>query len=74
MPLADPECFGAMSIGTARSGATISSTEKNAAASEIAATSQVALPVHLLVTMTDIQERKLVEALKTVRKHGRAGR
>ena len=36
MPLADPEYFGAMSMGTAQIGATTSSTEKNAAASEIA--------------------------------------
>src|ERR1700682_4459186 len=38
MPLADPEYFGAISIGTAQIGATTSSTQKNAAASEIAAT------------------------------------
>src|SRR5258705_5387021 len=38
MPLADPEYFGAMSMGTAQMGATTSSTEKNAAASEAAAT------------------------------------
>ena len=38
MPLADPEYLGAMSIGTAQIGATTSSTEKNAAASETATT------------------------------------
>jgi hypothetical protein len=39
MPLAEPEYFGAMSIGTAQIGATTSSTKKNAAASYIAAVS-----------------------------------